>query len=209
MDKINKSLAIEKGLIVNDNKEKYDELVKFYKYLLEYYINTKIDLSKYEDNIKNSNLYIGYNEKYKNLNEYFNNNYIFLINNLFVEKLSTSDIDLILNKFDKNNIDSELLNIIDKTYKDIIYDNYINGEYKDVVYKLCYGNFAPTNVVNNNSLVFMIVFGKNLIDLEDDKFIELTKKQYSFFEKLINELKEEVFSKLNITCDIILKKEIK
>ena len=183
MTKINEKLAIEKGLINEANKTKYDDLSKKYKYLLEYYISTKIDLNKYEDMIKNSGLYIGINNKYKSLNEYLDLDYIFFINNLFVEKLSSEDINR-LETFDRVSITNELMNIIGRTYKDVIHDNYFKGEYTDIVYKVCYGPAVPINMVDNNSLVFKIYYGKNLIDLNDDKFIELHKKQLAFFDNL-------------------------
>ena len=206
---INKKMAIEKRLINNDDKTKYEELVKKYKYLLEYYINSKIDLSKYEDLINNSDLYIGKNEKYKSLNEYLDLDHIFLINNLFVEKLSNEDIDLIMNNFDKNNVSNELVDIVEKTYKDVIYDNLFKGEYTDMVYKVCYGPVVPFNMVDNNSLVFKIYYGRNLIIFEEDEeFIKLHEKQLDFFKDLINKLKNEVVEKLNVNCDVLLEKDI-
>ena len=204
----NINLAKEKGLIVNDDTSKYDKLVKNYKYLLEYYLSTKIDLSKYDNQIKNSGLGIGINPKYKSLNEYLDLDYIFFINNLFVEKLSTNDVDKIINSFDINNISSELLDIIEKTYKDVIYDNYFKGEYQNIICKVCYGPLIPTNFVNNNALVFKIYYGKNTINLNGDDFIELHEKQLEFLNNLINDIKKEVNEKLNIDCEILIKKDI-
>ena len=156
MGKINEELAIQKGLIENGNTFKYDELVKKYKYLLEYYISSKIDFNKYDDMIKNSGLSIGINPKYKSLNEYIKSDFIFLITNLFVEKLSNEDINTIVN-FDKNNITNDLINVIERTYKDVIYDNYFKGEYKDMTYNVCYGPMVPSNFVLNNAIAFLIL----------------------------------------------------
>ena len=208
MTSYNKELAKEKGLIINEDTTKYDKLVKNYKYLLEYYINTKIDLKKYDNYIKNSELGIGINPKYRPLNEYLALDHIFFINNLFVEKLSTSDVDKILNNFDITNISSELLEIIERTYKDVIYDNYFKGEYQNAAYKVCYGSAIPSNFVDNNSLVFKIYYGKNTINLDGDEFIKLHEKQLAFFKELIKSLKEEIKEKLNVNCDILLEKDI-
>ena len=162
----------------------------------------------YDNYIKNSELGIGINPKYKPLNEYLGLDYIFFINNLFVEKLSTSDVDKILNNFDMNNISSEILEIIERTYKDVIYDNYFNGEYQNAAYKVCYGPAIPSNFVDNDSLVFKIYYGKNTINLDGDEFIELHEKQLAFFDELIKSLKGEIKEKLNVNCDILLEKDI-
>lgn len=208
MQKINKKMAIAKGLFIVGDTTKYDELVKIYKYLLEYYINSKIDLSKYEELIKNSGLHIGINAKYKSLNEYLSLNYIFLINNLFVEKLSVENINLLMTKFDKNKISDELLNVVEKTYKDVIYDNYIQGQYQNIVCKVCYGPVVPFNMVDNNVLVFKIYYGKNMINLDGDEFIELHEKQLLFFNELISKLSSEVKEKLGINCEVLLEKDL-
>lgn len=204
----NINLANEKGLIVDNDEQRYNELVKKYKYLLEYYINTQIDLKKYEEMIKNSGLYIGVNSKYKSLNEYLNLDYIFLITNLFIEKLSIEDINLIMDKFDKENINNELVGLVERTYKDVIYDNYFEGEYTNSTYNVCYGPVVPSNFVLNNALAFKIYYGKNLINLDGDEFIKLHEKQLAFFDKLINEIKDEVKEKLDIDCGVLLEKDI-
>ena len=208
MNRINEKLAIEKELIINGDKSKYYDLVKMYKYLLEYYIGTRVEFLKYEELIKNSGLYIGINSKYKNLNEYLKLDYIFLINNLFVEKLSIEDINVLMTKFDRNNISNELILIVERTYKDIIYDNYIKGEYQNSIYKVCYGPVVPFNMVDNNALVFKIYYGKNLIDKDGSEFIELHEKQLSFFHNLISKLKDEIKEKLDINCEILLEKDL-
>ena len=208
MYRINEKLAIDKGLIVNNDKSKYNNLIKIYKYLLEYYISTRIDFLKYEELIKNSGLYIGINKKYKVLNEYLDLDYIFLINNLFVEKLSPDDIDRLMTKFKKDKISSELVDVIERTYKDIIYDNYINDKYQNIICKVCYGPVVPFNMVNNNSLVIKIYYGKNTINLDGDEFINLHEQQLAFFEELRLQIINEVKEKLDINCEVLLEKDL-
>lgn len=206
MERFNVKLAQEKGLINGDDKSKYDDLVKKYKYLLEYYINSKIDLSKYEELIKNSGLSIGINNKYKVLNVYLKLDYIFLISNLFVEKLSLEDISL-LSKFD-NNVTEELINVVERTYKDVVCDNYFKGEYTNSIYKVCYGPMVPFNFVDNDSLVLKIYYGKNLINADGQEFIDLHEKQLNFFHQLIDTIKNDFKEKLNTKCEILLEKDI-
>lgn len=204
MGKINTLLAKEKGI---GDKEIYNELSKKYKYFLEYYINSIIDLSKYDNEIKNSNLYIGINPKYKRLNEYLDLDYIFLINNLFIEKLSINDLNL-LKESNKDDINDSIINMIKNTYKEIINDNYHRGEYTDKIYNVCYGPFVPYNFVKNNNLVFKIYYGKNLIDVHKMEYYKLRSNQTKFFNDLMDVIKKEVKEKLNIECDILIEKDI-
>ncbi len=198
----NIELAKEKG--IDDNH--YKELEKKYKYLLEYYLSTTIDFNKYENKINNANLYIGKNNKYKSLNIYLNLDYIFVINNLFIEKLSIDDINL-LNGFN-GNISNELMDLIKRTHKDIIYDNYLKNGYSENIYKVCYGEIVPFNFVDNDSLVLKIYYGKNTKNIDGKDFITLHEKQLDFFHSLMDELIKEIKDKLDIKCEILLQKDI-
>lgn len=204
----NNILAKEKKLINNNDDSLYKKLSLRYKYILEYYLNTVVDFKKYENEIDNSNLYIGKNSRYKSLNEYLNLDYIFLINNLFIEKLSDDNLELLKNSFNKDNLSIELVEMVKNTYQDVIRDNYLNGEYYDKIYNVCYGEFVPTNFVSNNSLVFKIYYGKNLKELFKEDFIKLHQDQLKFFRKIISEIKNEIMVKLNVQCEILLEKDI-
>ncbi len=193
-------------LIKKKNINNYDDLINKYHYLLEYYLSTKINFQKYEKKINESNLYIGKNPKYRKLNYYLNLDYIFLINRLFIEKLSLEDLDL-LKKFNKD-IDNNLVMMIKRTFKDIIYDNYLKTEYVNDIYKVCYGDFIPDNLVNNNALVLKIYYGKNTKDLDEDAFIDNHLKQELFFKELINELKKDIEKNFDVPCEILLAKDI-
>lgn len=207
MDRINENMACEKGLIINEDKTKYYEIVKKYKYLFEYYLSSIINFSKYDKLIEASNLYIGKNKKYKALNAYINSDYLFLINNFFVEKLSVDDLKLISN-FDQDVISNELMELIKRTYKDIIKDNYYEGEYTDKTYQVCYGPIIPENFVDNDSLVFKIYYGRNLKDFAKDDFIKIHKEQLNFFKQLINEIKRDIMDNFSVKCEILIEKDI-
>ena len=208
MKHININLAKEKGLINNEDDSLYQKLAYNYKYLLEYYLNSVIDFSKYENKITTSDLYIGKTNKYHELNVFLKLDYLFLMNNLFVEKLDKTDIDIILSKFNKDNIEPELIDIIKRTFKEVIKDNYFKGEYTDKIYNVCYGPVVPFNFVDNNSLVFRFYYGRNLISLEGDKLLELDEKQISFINEQINLFKKEIIDKLDVNCEILIKKDI-
>ena len=203
---INIELAKSKGLIT-DNDTLYKELEKKYKYLLEYYLSTVIDFNKYENMINTSNLYIGKNSKYQRLNEYLKLDYIFLINNLFIEKLDNSNLDLLKN-FNKDNITSNLIDMVKNTCSDVIRDNYFKDKYTDEIYKVCYGPIVPFNFVDNNSLVFKFIYGKNLIEVNGDKFFELDEKQTKFINDTTEELKQEILDKTGLKAEVLISKDI-
>ncbi len=203
---INIELAKSKGLI-SDNDSLYKELEKKYKYLLEYYLSNEIDFTKYENMISTSNLYIGKNKKYQGLNEYLKLDYLFFINNLFIEKLDDNNLTLLKN-FNKDNITEEVVNMVKNTCKDVIYDNCFKGNYTDQIYKVCYGPVVPINFVDNNSLVFRFIYGKNLIETTGDNFFELDKKQYIFIDETLGKLKQEIFDKINMNTEILITKDI-
>ena len=196
----NIELINNKGL--DDNQ--YKDLEKKYKYLLEYYLSTIINFNEYEEEINNSNLYIGKNSKYKSINLYLNLYYIFLINNLFIEKLSMDDINLLSNF--NGNVNNELIDLIKRTYKDIILDNYTKDGYIEDTYKVCYGDVVPFNFVDNDALVLKIYYGKNTRNIDGKEFIELHKKQLNFFNILIDKIINEIEEKLDVKCNVLLEK---
>lgn len=206
---INKDLAIEKGLISNDKISIYDKLENFYKYLFEKYLLTKVDLKKYYNMINESDLEFKpsinlVNPTLNDLNEYFNFNYIYLMNNFFIEKLSMEDINLLKVAMDNNTASKEVLEVIEKTYKDVIKNNFIGNKYSDDTYSIIYGKSTLDNSAPNDSIIFKIFY--SVIDKNEDKdtFISRYTSIIEFMNNLKKDLKEEVESKLNINCTVLL-----
>ena len=211
---MNRELTIEKGLIINDDKSLYIRLENLYKYLFEAYLINKINLKEYDDEIVNSGLYFGVphpnkDELISGLNEYLGLNYIYLVNNFYIEKLSKEDIDILIKYANTNNItlNNELLNVIERTYNDVIKNNYLKGEYSDNKYQVCYGKYAiPSNFADNDALVFKIYYSKNTKQLNDNEFIENIKKQKEFMNSLKDKIEQEVREKMNISCNVLFDK---
>ena len=209
---INESLAKEKGLIIDNNYELYNKIENFYKYLFEYFLLSKIDLRKYNDKIKSSNLYFGVphpniGQLLSNLNEYINLEYIYILNNFYIEKISIEDINVLKQYVDKKiEINEQLLNIVKNTYKEVIKNNYCNGEYTNIKYKVFYGYINLKNAVDNDALVLKIFYSRNTIKLDDEEFIKNIKDKRDFLEKLSNEIIDEVKNKLEINCNILIEK---
>ena len=210
---VNRNLAIQKGLIVEDNYDLYNKIERVYKYLFECILVSSINLNEYNEKIKTSGLDFGIPHPTKEqlisgLPEYLNLEYIYLLNNFFVEKLDIEDIN-ILKEYDLSvggNISDQLVNIILKTYKDVIKNNYHNGEYTDKVYKVCYSYADPVDFCDNDSLVLKIYYSKNISKMSDEDFIKNMKDKKEYIDSLSNNMINEITNKLNIKCEILVEK---
>ena len=82
----------------NISLEEYGILKKTYKQLFEIYLQNKIDLKLYDNKIKNSDLDFGKGHPtnsnlINDLGEYLGLDYIYIINDFFIEKLSINDLN--------------------------------------------------------------------------------------------------------------------
>jgi len=210
--RINKELAIQKELIVNDNNSLYIQLENFYKFLFENYILKDLNLDKYNNLFKNSELDFGIaqptKEQLLDKNSYLNLEYIYILNNFFVEKLSLEDINILKKYMTMQQIilTSELTELLKRTYKDIIKDNYTSKGYTEDIYNVCYGYMVPSNFAKNNALVIKIIYGRNTKQYNNEEFIENLKEKNKFIENISNEIIQEVKNKLDLECNILIEK---
>ncbi len=212
-EKINKKLAINKGLILDNNFDLYIKLENLYKNLFEKYLNTKINLNIYDEKLKNSDLDFGLPSPTKKqltsgLNEYLDLKYIYILNNFFIEKLDNEDINSLKDELEKDVIDlnENLINIIERTYKEIINNNYYKGSYIEKNYNVCYGDITLDSYAPNNALVLKIFYGKNTKEFNHEEFIKNIKEKKIFLQKFSEELKEEIEKNLNIKCVVFNEK---
>lgn len=204
----NKKLAIEKKLINSDNFDLYIKLENFYKYSFGKYLLALVDLGKYDKRIDESNLGIKKIKKkilnIGNLDEFFGFDYMYMINNFFIEKLDLNDID-VLKEFLNGNRNIELLfDVIKRTYKDVLRNNFLDGKYSDEQYNVCYGGSSLDNFARNDVIVLKIYYSVVDDGLNRNQFIERMKQINNFFETLILDLKNEIKDKLDIECDVLL-----
>lgn len=201
---MNKQQAMLKGL----SEANYKALENKYKYLFEKYLFSKTNLRPFEIRLDNSNCYIGVghptpNQLISGLNEYLGSKYVYILNNFFVEKLSSEELRyLSICSYD----DPQAMEFIARTYKEIIKNNFTNGIYTDKIYKVCYGVAVPENFVQNDALVFKIFHGKNSKSLEGEEYINNMGKQREFFDALKKDIINEVSTKLNIPCAVLVEK---
>lgn len=191
--------------------EEYIILKKTYKQLFEIYLQSKIDLKLYDNKIKNSDLDFGQGHPVKinlinDLGEYLGLNYIFIINDFFVEKLSINDLNELRRVYQEKKYNLNTKKMIERTYKDVLNNNFVNGEFKDVPFNRCYGPMVPKNFALSDSLVIKIIFGKNIKQYNDDEYLANAKAKTNFLNTLSNELKKEIEEKLGIRVTILREK---
>ena len=204
-------LAKEKKIIEEDSSlTQYNKLENFYKYLFENYLLRHVNIKKYDEKIENSNLYFSTHKPEQlisGLNEYLNLNYIFVLNNFFIEKLSDEDLVFLKNELlkNENEFTDEMDIFIKRTYKEIITkDKKDDSSIKS--YKICYGPAIPSNFALNNALVLKIFYGKNIKTLSDEEFLQNLKNQRNILNTLKNNMEEELSSTLDIPVTVMYEK---
>lgn len=166
-----------------------ERLLDNYKKAFINYFNKQININKYDEIIKKENLLINQSNKF---NSNINSIYYNLVNNFYVDKLNENDKNTIIN----SNNNDEITNLIKRTYINVLKDN--NIDYT------VYSN----NKVKNGTLVLLFTYGKNNINLDDEEYLELSKKQREFIIKTNEELKKEINEKLNLKCEIFIEKRL-
>lgn len=195
----------------NISLEEYGILKKTYKQLFEIYLQNKVDLKLYDNKIKNSDLDFGIGHPTKSnlindLGEYLGLNYIYIINDFFIEKLSVNDLNELRKVYQEKKYNLNTIKMIERTYKDVLNNNFVNGEFKDVPFNRCYGPMVPKNFALSDSLVIKIIFGKNIKQYNDDEYLANAKAKTNFLNILSNELKKEIEEKFGIRVTILREK---
>ena len=195
----------------NISLEEYGILKKTYKQLFEIYLQNKIDLKLYDNKIKNSDLDFGKGYPTKSnlindLGEYLGLNYIYIINDFFIEKLSINDLNELRKVYQEKKYNINTIKIIEKTYKDVLNNNFVNGKYVNEPFNRCYGPVIPKNFALSDSLVIKIIFGKNTKQYDDEEYLVNDKAKTNFLNILCNDLKKEIEENLGIKVTILREK---
>lgn len=195
----------------NISLEEYGILKKTYKQLFEIYLQNKIDLKLYDNKIKNSDLDFGKGYPTKSnlindLGEYLGLNYIYIINDFFIEKLSINDLNELRKVYQEKKYNINTIKMIEKTYKEVLNNNFVNGKYVNEPFNRCYGPVIPKNFALSDSLVIKIIFGKNTKQYDDEEYLVNAKAKTNFLNILCNDLKKEIEENLGIKVTILREK---
>ena len=195
-----------KKLGINDYKT-YKELQNLYKEAFEKMLMNKINLKEYQDKISNSSLGFGkVNNKpilKSGLNEYFDLNSFYLLNNFRIEKLSKES----LNYLKSNDINGRI-KLVEQTYKEVLKDNYLHGKYIEEPYQINY-LFSSSNLgyALNNELFIAIYYGLNTEEYGSiDAYLENYNEKRGLLEFISSEIKDKIKRELGLSCKIIYEK---
>lgn len=198
----------------NISLEEYGVLKKIYKQLFEIYLQNKIDLKLYDNKIKNSDLDFGKGHPIKSnlindLGEYLGLNYIYIINDFFIEKLRINDLNELRKVYQEKKYNINTIKMIEKTYKEVLNNNFVNGKYVNEPFNRCYGPVIPKNFALSDSLVIKIIFGKNTKQYDDTEYLVNAKAKTSFLNILCNDLKKGIEENLGIRVTILREKVLR
>jgi len=130
----NNDLLVEKGFKIDEDNNEYFKLLNKYKKLFEEYLKEKLPLELIDDNMKKSDLKFvpikKENMDFYQITSTMNLDYIYLRNNLYIEKINKEDLEF-LSKKDK--LDEESKDFIKRTYQTVI-NPYENDEKRIIFY---------------------------------------------------------------------------
>ncbi len=207
-NRVNFAVASEKGLIKDKDSTLYSFVQGLYIRTFEELLLSKVDLKKYDDMIKNSDLDFGVvdlkNKLIYHHLSHMNLSYIYIRNFFFIEKLDNDDLNYFVNKIKSNdlNVDSKLLEIVQRTYSDVMIDNFRTTQYIDPNTTIAYGPHSEINDCPADSLCIYIHYGKNTKELTGEDYWDNRKKKDEFLEKIADEITSLVSQNLNIKVTV-------
>lgn len=171
----NNDLLVKKGFKIDEENNEYFTLLNKYKKFFEGYLKEKLPLELIDDNMKKSDLKFVPIKKedmdFYQITSTMNLDFIYLRNNLYIEKLSKEDLDF-LSKKDK--LDEESKDFIKRTYQTVI-NPYENDE-KRIIF---YGPENEKHLCDSTDVVLGIRYNEfEQNEMSDEEF------QKNFLEQL-------------------------
>lgn len=199
---INYDLLKEKGLGEKDPNEKYFELLNKYKSFFEDYLKEKLPLLQIDNNMKESELAFKpieeTNMDFYQITSSMGLKYVYLRNNLYIEKLNSADIEFLDSKEEYND---ETREFISRTFKDVInpYDD------SKVIF---YGPENGQFLCNSNDVVLGIRYDEFNTELEDKAFQENFIEKQRIISQLITVLSVYGLQQLGVNVKLIQYNEV-
>lgn len=200
--------AKKKGIVKTViNEEKYRICQAAYLQLLNAWLNSEIELDNYQKELDNSQ----YNYPSQSPDIFCENGLcgrknIALRNNVFIERLSSEDLELLDSLINDNQvtINGEGINLIERTWRDVI-EVFLGGE-KSNAHMINYDMDAVNGTeAMSDSLTFEILFDSefdengNLVDEDYEA------KKFAFVEKLSKKMEIEIATELDCNVKVFVK----
>lgn len=208
---VNEDMRSRKFLPGEQGNVQYMVCENVYRYFLEQYLINKTSIKRIDDNFTNSDLnFQKVLDSDKDFYQYYSNlNYLYIRNTLYVEKLSSNDLNMLINRYNKQdkNFDDEMMNLIERTYKSVIKTDINNEEELIQKYGQIDVNYGP-EIAAYTRPINALVIGFRCMDKEIenesiDEHIERTSKENEFKDKCLRELEEDIKNRLGVGCSAI------
>jgi len=175
---INYDLLKEKGLGDTEPNERYFKLLNNYKSMFEAYLCMTLELDTIDKRIKESELkFIPIKEEnmdFYQISSTMNLNYLYLRNDLHIEKLSVEDLNYLENK---DSLDEESTKFIVRTFKNVI------NPYEETK-RIFYGPENENYISECTDLVIGVRYDEIDKSIPEDKFVENFSKQMEYITEL-------------------------
>ena len=191
-------LAKEKGLATDTAfTREYLYMQALYRKALEYYLEKTLEISKFEHILVNHELnFVPCSEQHMDFYQRYSTfgfQFIYLRNNLPIERLSLEDLDILRRHIIAESFDitEELLELVERTFQSVIIAHY----HRELDARVSYHSVPIIDVAPNNALVLMI----------RHSFIGNAREQSKFLEQeFIPTMEKTLSEKLGIPVAVFL-----
>ena len=146
-----------------------------YRYYLDQFLNQKLNLSEINKYIIDNNIGLNVNFIYKDISN-LELDYLFIRNNIFVDRLDSEIIKQFCNSINNNQINTTY-NIINNTYKSVI-----SFDGKDTQDEVLYDKNLLDKITHNNALVIGVL----LKDEVSNDILEFFKQKEEEYSNILN-----------------------
>ena len=197
-------LATEKGLANNNElTEKFEMLEKKYRKYLQIYMCNMLNLTDYDEKIKESELnFVPCQEELKDYYQKQSNlKYMYIKNNMHIEKLTQEDMNLLATSSN----DNELLQLVARTFLEVIKIEVIDGKYIPGKFQTQYfkGYDTMATILPNDSVIIVIKEGHEKTNFNNlEELRSSLQEKDKFINQLITDMKTS-FKNVDFNVEII------
>lgn len=180
---------------------------KFYRYAFEKYISDKVNLSVYDEMIKEHEMKF---ETIKNLNDVQQENmmkfdFFYFMNEIYIDRLNEKEYEILQNEYDSNNgnymekeFSDKFMDMVKKTYKKVISPVPIDDIENNNIITVLKNEIYPKFIKAGSVVLYLctkVVFDENGEYIDED--LENKKRSFisdfsKFAENNINEIDENI-----------------